>query len=975
MKTTTTLYRSLFVLTAFMLVAFASHAQQIAFTNANSLITTATHSGCCVTVVDVNSDGLDDILIMDQSKTLVLELQNRDGSYTRTSLGTVTDNARVWGMAAADVDHNGWKDVVTGSGSPYLFKLSSSGGVVSATITQLGGSYFVQNVLFGDFNNDGWVDLEVNDDDDYAKIYQNDGTGNLNLSTSLIHTEINPGLTYSGDPYDSGNYGSVWTDFDNDGDLDLYISHCRQSTSSNTDQRRRDRLFVNNGSNVFTENAQAYGIEITDFKQTWTTSFGDIDNDGDLDIVMTNHGENGQILQNDGTGHFTDITSSTGFTTPGMDPIESMVEDFDNDGFLDVLITGGGNGDSYFLYHNNGNSTFTLLTLPIPAAGHGMLSAAFGDLNHDGKVDLYASYGNVYVTPTTTADVLYLNTTHNSNHFISFDLKGTISNVGAIGARVTIYGPWGKQIREVHAGDNYGTCNSFQLHFGLGQAMMVDSARIDWPSHLQTHFTNLAADQFVTSVEGGCTITGNVIPGPYVLCTGQTLNLSTGSGFASYDWSTGGTASSISVSTTGSYNVVVTNGGGCSNISPTVNVVLNPDETPSVTSDATSVSCAGTATLTSSPAMSYLWSGPNSFSATTQSINPIDPGNYTVTIQGSCATWPSTPVSVSLLAAPAPTASDVSGNGPASFLLTASGSGGVLSWYDVPSGGSVLGTGTTFNTPVINFTTTYYVTESTSYPGVSGHTGQPTHSGTNLYNNTVNGGIDFNVLAASTLNSVKVITESTHYGTREIQIKNSGGTVINSAIVNITADTTIVALNFPLTVGVGYRLTTNGTLDMTNFGAASPFLQRSNTAVTYPYTLNNVVSITNGYTGTATSTTAYYYFYDWSVTSSPTVCESSRIPVHVTVVTGINTFALDNNFRIYPNPTSENVTVSFNLPGATTSTVEFIDAVGHVVSSDVFENIAGNYNHVFDISHFAKGIYTIHVSSKDKTSYQKLIIQ
>src|SRR5207237_4635559 len=99
-------------------------------------------------------------------------------------------------------------------------------------------------------------------------------------------------------------------------------------------QRRRDRLFVNDGNNNFTENGQAYGIEVSDFKQTWTTSFGDLDNDGDLDIVMTNHGENGQILLNDGTGHFTDITSSTGFSTTingGMDPIESAVEDFDND--------------------------------------------------------------------------------------------------------------------------------------------------------------------------------------------------------------------------------------------------------------------------------------------------------------------------------------------------------------------------------------------------------------------------------------------------------------------------------------------------------------------------------------------------------------------------------------------------------------------------------------------------------------------
>ncbi len=970
MKTTTTFYRSLFAFLLCVSFAYSAHAQ-MAFTNSNSLITTATHSGCCVSVVDVNSDGLDDILIMDQSKTLILEMQNRDGSYTRTSLGAIPDNAKVWGMAVADVDHNGWKDVATGSGSCYLYKLSYSGGNVTAAITQLSGSYFVQNITFGDFNNDGWVDLHVCDDDDYSKVYQNDGTGNLVLTTSLINTNINPGLTYGSDPYDSGNYGSVWTDFDNDGDLDLYIAHCRQSTSSSTDQRRRDRLFVNNGSNVFTEAAQSYGIEVSSFKQTWTTSFGDIDNDGDLDILMTNHGENGQILANDGTGHFTDITVSTGLSTSGMDPIESMMEDFDNDGFLDLLISGGGSGDSYFLYHNNGNSTFTQ-SQAIPSTTNGMLSFATGDLNHDGKIDLYASYGNVYNTPTSTADVLYLNTTNNTNHFITFDLKGTVSNQGAIGTRVTLYGPWGKQIREVRAGESYGTGNSFQLHFGLGSATMVDSARIDWPSHLQTHLANLAADQFVTSVEGSCTITNNVIPGPSFICPGPTL--STGSGFSSYLWSDGETTQSITP-TSGVYNVLVTTAGGCSNISNSI--VVNPDQTPTVALNTTTLSCSDTVTLTSSSAASYLWSGPNGFTATTQSISTNEAGNYTVTVPSTmCPTFfTSSPASVTYLPAPSPIASDQSGNGPASFTLSATGSGGTISWYDQPTGGTLLGTGSSYMTPVLTNSTTYYVSETTNYPGIDAHTGMAYHSGSS-FNNTINGGLDFNVIANCTLNSVKVYTDATHYGIREIQIKNSVGTVVSSVMANITADTSIVTVNLPLTVGTSYRITTNSTVNTTNFSSISPYLMRNGSGASYPYTVNNLVSITNGWTGSQTSTSAYYYFYDWNVTTPTFNCESDRIPVDVNILNvGISNFSADNNLHIYPNPTSADVTVAFNLPGATSSNVEFIDAVGRVVSSEVFENIGGNYSHVFDLSNFSKGIYTIHVSSQDKTSYQRLIIQ
>jgi hypothetical protein len=1037
---TTTLYR---VLLFVMLISMTQYVQaQFSFTNKNSLLSTQTNSGCCLVVADVNGDGLDDLIKLDQSTTLAIDLQNKNGTFTHYgNLTQISGTTRMWGMAVADVDHNGWKDVAAGSGACHLVYLSWNGSTIVANNTTLAGSYFVQNITFGDFNNDGWADLFVCDDDDYGKVYMNNsgtlkpiaqststvtiGTGSKSLTvqtglgftagqtvkvgyngsnymtgtvtsynsgsgalvinvTSVVGSgsfngwtvdqnivmdiNINPGLAIGGDPYDSGNYGSVWTDIDNDGDLDLYICHCRQSASSSTDVRRRDRLFINNGNGTFTESCQAHGIEISTFNQTWTTSFGDIDNDGDFDIVMTNHGIAGQILRNDGAGNFTDITSSTGFAHPGMDPIESFVEDLDNDGWIDIVVTGGGSGDSYVMWRNNHDGTFTQ-DQAIPSAGHTMLSAGYGDLNHDGKIDILASYGNVYNTPTTTADVMYFNTTNNANHFVTFDLKGTVSNIGAIGARVTLYGPWGKQIREVRAGEAYGTANSFQLHFGLGTATSIDSAHIDWPSGIKTNFTNLGVDRFITVIEAQCSITDNVIPGPYFLCSTGSLNLTAPAGYTGYLWSNGATTQTIQVSATGSYDVTVTNSCG-SNTSPLINVVQNPDETPTVTSVGNLTFCdGGSVTLSSTAATSYLWSPGGE---TTQSIQASAAGSYYVTIQGFCGPATSTNTVVSTLANPVASGSDQSWTGPHSFTLTATGNS--LTWWDAQTNGTLLQSGPSYTTPVLSSTTTYWVENTTSYGNPPVDMGLMTGSG--VYNNTINGGLDFNALAACQLQSVKVYTDAAHHGIRRFVLLNSSGVGLDSTDVNITADSMVATLNFNIPFGNGYRLTTSATVDQTNFGAASPYFQRHNSGVTYPYTASGLASITNGWTGTATSATAYYYFYDWKIGQQPTVCTSTRIPIQAIInPLGLNTFTAENNFKVYPNPTAGNLTIAFNMAGAGQSVVEFIDATGRVVSSEMIANSGNSYQQSFDLGNFAKGMYTIHVTCGEKTSYQRLIIQ
>jgi hypothetical protein len=510
-----------------------------------------------------------------------------------------------------------------------------------------------------------------------------------------------------------------------------------------------------------------------------------------------------------------------------------------------------------------------------------------------------------------------------------------------------------------------------QLHFGLGANTSITSAVIDWPAGGTTTFGALAADQFVTAVEGTCTITGNVIPGPVILCTGQSTTLTAVNGYTSYLWSTSATTQSITTSTTGNFNVMVTS-GSCTNISPTIGVTLNPDQTPSVSSAGAST-CAGVYTLTSTPASAYAWTGPSGFTANTQTINPPTSGTYSLTITGDCANFSATPVTVSLLAAPSPTGTGASGPGPASFNLSATGTGGSLSWYDMPSGGTLLTTGPSYTTPVISATTTYYVEDATTYPGGLYTGGQINHTGTSLYSTgTVSGGEDFNVTTACTINTVKVYTRSADYGVRKIQLLDNIGTVLDFLNINLTVDTTVVTLNFNVPVGTGYRLTTDTAVNNANFGNNSPELRRSTSGVSYPYNIGGVLSITNGWTGTTTSSSAYYYFYDWKVSTPATVCVSARVPVTATVttLTGVTENSANAVAVVYPNPATDNLTIGLNNSVTGKVNVTIVDLTGRVVSEQSY-NAAEKIE--MNIAALAKGTYLVKVSTETAQSVQRVV--
>lgn len=412
-------------------------------------------------VTDMNGDFLDDIVTVSASSVQIL-YQQISGAFVTANIPTTTTMFQPsWSMAIGDIDKNGFNDMLYGSGNGVTFMKANATGTA---YTEVSGTEYVfcQRTNFVDINNDGNLDAFSCHDIDPNVYYLNDGSGNL--------TFYQGGL---GDHPEGGNYGSIWTDYDNDGDQDLFIAKCRGGAST----AKINELHRNNGDGTFTDVSAASNM--ADPLQTWSSAWNDYNNDGWMDAVIgassTDDGPH-KIMKNNGNGTFSDVTAGSGWDTNPSLNIEHVSFDFDNDGFTDVL--GGGNK----IMFGNGDMTF----FPMVYA---FSNGAIGDLNNDGFLDI-RNGNTVYMSDK------------NDNNWITINLQGIESNSNGIGARVEIYGAWGKQIRDIRSGDGFRYMNTLNAHFGIGTATVIDSIMIKWPSGHIDQVNNPSINQPLTVVEG-----------------------------------------------------------------------------------------------------------------------------------------------------------------------------------------------------------------------------------------------------------------------------------------------------------------------------------------------------------------------------------------------------------------------------------------------------------------------------------------
>ena len=421
------------------------------------------HGGHGIAFVDINGDGYPDLYVTNAVRDLELDdlfLFNENGVNfdDRTSDYKLWDPGMSHGIVAVDVDNDGDLDYFNGNTDKPCRLYINKGNYFADETFARGIQYFdggTRGVVAFDIDNDGDMDLYAGNWGDENETYINDGTGHF--------TRKDVGAN---DPEgnDDGTQGVTTADFDNDGDMDIFVA--MRGTEC--------RLFVNDGTGHFTRGESAAGI-LVDAEADGGT-FADIDNDGDLDLfVVKYHEYTGQtvymnVFRNNGDGTFTDETDVHDIVYDGY---MAAVGDLDNDGDLDIVTAP--HKDVVKIYLNDGTGHFSRLENPGSAPYRGdPRGIALADMDLDGDLD-------IYIAVKDGDNVLLRNNLSNSNRWLRVAVTGWNGDYGGIGTRLYAYdaghaGEAGHLVgfREITSASGYVGQSDLVQHFGLGLRDSVD---------------------------------------------------------------------------------------------------------------------------------------------------------------------------------------------------------------------------------------------------------------------------------------------------------------------------------------------------------------------------------------------------------------------------------------------------------------------------------------------------------------------
>ncbi|MFQ5628738.1 MAG: FG-GAP-like repeat-containing protein, partial [bacterium] len=461
--------------------------------------------------VDFDNDGDDDLFVTSgyATESNILYENIGEGAFTIANAGDLTSvmgtsRAATWG----DYDNDGDADVFIANDSGennFLYANNGDGTfsrVSEGAIANDGG--FSTAASWGDFDNDGFLDLFVANRQGPNFLYKNNGAGGFEkVASGAVITD------------DAASMGCSWVDIDDDGDLDLFVVN---------GSGQNNALYRNNRDGTFTKITD--GSIVNDGGFSRGSSWGDSDNDGDLDVFVAN--ENNELnffYSNNGDGAFIKMTGNA-IAVDAISSTGSAWADFDNDGDLDLFVANTDlEGIENFVYLNDGAGNFTRESL-FDALGSDAVSngASVADFDRDGDLDLFVANGS------GLPDLFYANNGSNKN-WIGIDLVGIQSNRSAIGAKIRLQTISGEQtfsqMREISAqtSGGYGGQNSLRAAFGLGAATEVSTLEIEWPSGAVQRFNSVAANQFLTVTEVRQPVGNIIVEEPDQQPAGDSLRL------------------------------------------------------------------------------------------------------------------------------------------------------------------------------------------------------------------------------------------------------------------------------------------------------------------------------------------------------------------------------------------------------------------------------------------------------------------
>jgi hypothetical protein len=425
---------------------------------------------------DVNGDGRLDLFVSNIGGT---------ASLYRNGPTTFNDVAAAWGAAVTgsieggafcDYDKDGDLDLyVTAIGPNTLLqnRRAQNGDSVFVNVTAAAGvarSFDGRSAAWADADRDGWADLFVTDNDGQPALYRNqhDGTFVDILPTVGIATG-------------TSSVSCAWSDYDHDGDDDLYLV-----INGGPSRLYRNQLKPS-GTLSFQDVTAPAGNPVAG-TNSFACEWGDVDGDGWLDLYVVDGGGPNFLYRNNGNGTFTDVAYPKNAIVPQISTCSAW-GDFDNDGELDLFVGNlnqpGQTGTSVLLENVGG----TFASSALLAVSNAIRSATWADFDNDLDVDLYMGV-------TGGASELHRNDTPNHNA-VHVSLIGRQSNRDGFGARVRCKSGFRTLVREVSGGAGFGSQSSPMVEFGLGALGVADSVIVDWPNGGRSVLVGVTAGSYV----------------------------------------------------------------------------------------------------------------------------------------------------------------------------------------------------------------------------------------------------------------------------------------------------------------------------------------------------------------------------------------------------------------------------------------------------------------------------------------------